>query len=50
MLYTVFAAPEFKFPSAILDCIEATKWLHARATAIGVDPNRVAVIGDSAGG
>jgi acetyl esterase len=43
-------APEYKFPAAVDDCAEATRWVIAQADALGIDRNRVAVGGDSAGG
>lgn len=42
--------PEHKFPAAIDDCAEATRWVVAQADALGIDRGRVAVGGDSAGG
>ncbi len=43
-------APEHKFPAAFEDAQSAWAWVMARAEAIGFDPDRVAVAGDSAGG
>ena len=43
-------APEHPYPAGLHDCYAALRYLHAEAEALGVDPERVALIGASAGG
>lgn len=43
-------APEHRFPTAVNDAFDALSWLHLHALEYGVDPARLAVGGDSAGG
>lgn len=38
------------FPAQIIDCKAAVRWLRANARRYGIDPNRFAVWGESAGG
>jgi acetyl esterase/lipase len=43
-------APEAPFPASLEDCYASLRWLHAQALTIGIDPKRIAIGGESAGG
>ena len=42
-------APENPFPAALNDVIATVKWIKENGESIGIDPNRIALGGDSAG-
>ena len=43
-------APETVYPGAIEDCYAALSWLFKNAAELGIDPSRVGIKGESAGG
>jgi acetyl esterase/lipase len=42
--------PRYPFPACLHDCKAAVKWMRLHAKEYGVDPDRIAVMGNSAGG
>jgi acetyl esterase/lipase len=42
-------APENKFPAAVDDACASTEWVFTHCDALGIDPGRIGVAGDSAG-
>jgi acetyl esterase/lipase len=43
-------APEHPFPAALDDCMTTLNWMRAHADELGIDADRIAVVGSSAGG
>jgi acetyl esterase len=43
-------APEHKFPAAVDDAVASFHWLAEHGSELGIDPDRIVVAGDSAGG
>lgn len=48
--YLYYAAPEHKFPSGTEDCLEATQWIYDNSNKLNFIRERIAIVGDSAGG
>lgn len=43
-------APEHPYPAALDDCYAVLRWLHADGSGLGIDADRIAIRGESAGG
>ncbi len=43
-------APQWKHPAAVEDIHSALIWIRANAQRLGIDPKRIAIMGESAGG
>lgn len=43
-------APQYPYPAAVNDCYNTFKWVLENAKTIGGNPEKIAVIGESAGG
>jgi acetyl esterase len=43
-------SPEHKFPEPVEECYEVTKWIFENSKELNVNPNKIAIGGESAGG
>jgi len=43
-------APEHPYPAGLDDCVDAARYVGARGAELGIDPGRLLIGGDSAGG
>jgi acetyl esterase len=42
-------APEHPFPAPLDDCLAAVRWAMSEGAALGIDPQRLVLVGDSSG-
>lgn len=42
-------APEHPFPAGLDDCMDGIKWVFENSESLGIDPDKIGIIGDSAG-
>jgi acetyl esterase/lipase len=48
---TASSVPEVApYPAGLTDCVSGLKWVHANAAALGIDPTRIIIAGESGGG
>lgn len=43
-------APEYRFPVGLMDCYAAAKTFYTNRFLLNTDPDRITIMGDSAGG
>ena len=43
-------APESPYPTGLMDCYAALRWMHTEGKSLGIFPDSLAVFGDSSGG
>lgn len=43
-------APETVFPGPLEDCYAGLRWMFIQAEALGIDPSRIVILGESGGG
>lgn len=43
-------APVCTFPDFLYECFDAIKWIHQHPNQMGIDPNKIAIWGESSGG
>jgi acetyl esterase/lipase len=48
--YRLATKPETRFPACLVDVMAAVRFIHASAKSYSLDPDRIGLIGDSAGG